>query len=339
MEAAKYYLPINATTEGVDALSLWLKDESVKNPSAAFNYLASAAAECYIAFTLKTGEIYYYVVPSVARLWSEYVIPYGEFDLAPSSIGTEPLTTAAIAQFNITFSYVYKTEAGVNQPVYSQKNPVYIDNIKLVDTASEVVSVTAKERSIAPDVGITSQATIEDAENYATTDDVLSIWSYGNENPSNDLQLSNEVSPSGQTHSLLMNYMGSTSVNYAMPTTMDAAIGDVMKPRGLILDIKGDGKATVYLNIYMMVGTSMSQVRKNILYPSTSWTRYAVGFDQFVDYQNPSGASVTASTVNYVYKIGFGIVNSDGTQSMIYIDNVQLSNTISRSTYTATAIV
>jgi hypothetical protein len=135
-----------------------------------------------------------------------------------------------------------------------------------------------------------------------------------------------------------MNYQSFTSVSYAIPTTMDTSIGEVMKPKGIVLDIKGDGKATVYLNIYMLIGSSISQVRKNILYPSTAWTKYEIGFDQFVDYQNPSSASVTASTVNYVYKITFGIVNSDSSQSVIYVDNLRLSNAITRSTYAATVI-
>jgi hypothetical protein len=112
MEAAKYYLPLDVETEGVDALSIWLKDGSIKNPNTVFNYLDEVSAECYIALTLDSGELYYYVIPAVARLWSEYVIPYEAFSLSPTSIGTEPLSTAHIKQFSITFSYAYKTEAG-----------------------------------------------------------------------------------------------------------------------------------------------------------------------------------------------------------------------------------
>ena len=338
MEAAKYYLPLNVETEGVDALSIWLKDGSVKNPNTVFNYLGEVSAECYIALTLDSGELYYYVIPAVARLWSEYVIPYEAFSLSPTSIGTEPLSTAHIKQFSITFSYAYKTEAGDPQPVYSQNNPVFVDNIKLVDATSNIVGITAKERAISADSGNPSIATIENAESYQNSAEVLGIWSYGNDNPSNNLQLSEDVSSQGQTKSLAMNYQSFTSVSYAIPTTMDTSIGEVMKPKGIVLDIKGDGKATVYLNIYMLIGSSISQVRKNILYPSTAWTKYEIGFDQFVDYQNPSSASVTASTVNYVYKITFGIVNSDSSQSVIYVDNLRLSNAITRSTYAATVI-
>jgi hypothetical protein len=79
-------------------------------------------------------------------------------------------------------------------------------------------------------------------------------------------------------------------------------------------------------------------VRKNIIDPAAAWTKYEIGFEQFVDYQNPSSAVVTASTVNYVYKITFGIVNSDSSQSVIYIDNLRLSNAITRNTYAATPI-
>jgi hypothetical protein len=338
MEAAQYSLPLDVTTEGVDALSLWLKDASVKNPNAVFDYLGEISAECYIALTLDTGELYYYAIPAVARLWSEYVIPYAAFTISPTSVGTEPLTAANIVQFGISFSYSYKTAAGVPQPVYSQNNPVFIDNIKFVDTQSAVAVITAKERAITADAGNSSVATIENAESYNSSEDVLGIWSYGNENPSNNLQLSNDVSSLGQNNSLAMNYESYTSVSYAMPTTMDVSIGEVMKPKGLVLDIKGDGKATIYVNIYMLVGSSSSQVRKNIIYPAAAWTKYEIGFDQFVDYQNPSSAVVTASTVNYVYKITFGIVNSDYSQSVIYIDNLRLSNAITRSTYAATPI-
>lgn len=338
MEAAQYSLPVNVTTTGVDALSIWLKDASVKNSNSVFNYLSQVSADCFIGLTLTSGEVYYYEIPAVSRLWSEYVIPYTAFTISPSSVGSEAIASSSIARITLTFQYIYKTQDGTSYPTYAMANPVYVDNIKLVDAEDESVVITAKEKAITADVGDATRATIENAESYASSNDVLGIWSYGNDNVDNDLQLSADVSSVGGTHSLKMNYKSYVSVNYTIPTTMDATIGNVMKPKGLLVDIKGDGKATIYLNLYMLISGSISQVRRNIINPSSSWTTYAIGYDQFSDYVSPSTASVNVNTINYLYKVTFGIVNSDYSQSEIYVDNIRLSNAITRSTYTATVI-
>lgn len=338
MEAAQYSLPVTVSTSGVDALSIWLKDVSVKNSNSVFNYLTQVSADCFIGLTLTSGEVYYYEISALSRLWSEYVIPYSAFTISPSSVGSESIASTSIARITLTFQYVYRTQDGTPYPTYTMANPVYVDNIKLVNAEDETVRITAKEKAITADVGDSTRATIENAEGYASSDDVLGIWSYGNDNVDNDLQLSNDVSSLGDSHSLKMNYKSYVSVNYTIPTTMDATIGNVMKPKGLLVDIKGDGKATIYLNLYMLISGSISQVRRNIVNPSSSWTTYAIGFDQFSDYVSPSTASVNVNTINYLYKVTFGIVNSDYSQSEIYVDNIRLSNAITRSTYTATVI-
>ncbi|MBP5216404.1 MAG: hypothetical protein J6038_01045, partial [Bacilli bacterium] len=150
------------------------------------------------------------------------------------------------------------------------------------------------------------------------------------------------VSSSGGSHSVRFAYQGYTSVSYALGLTFDASISaeDGLRPKGLLIDIKGDNKATVHINLYATSGSSTMQVRKTISQFDLleGWARYQIGFGQFTDYVNPSTASINANNVINVYKMTIGITNSDGSLSYLYMDNIRLSNEFSRSTFQATAL-
>ena len=67
------------------------------------------------------------------------------------------------------------------------------------------------------------------------------------------------------------------------------------------------------------------------------WTHYEIGFNKFVDV----GGSTKTITQNYaknIESISFGIVNNDGTESDIYVDNIRLLKNSSYSVNTATKI-
>lgn len=338
MAAATYSLGLTVETTGVDSLSLWLKDASVKNDSSVFNYLDSVSAHAYIGLTLSAGTIYYFEIASLSKVWTNYVIPFSAFKV---SSGSEQLTASSIVKLSLAFSYVYYLEDGVTQsPTYMMSNPVYVDNIALLNTGLSSETEYAKEKAIKADASDATKATIEDAESYATTADVLNSWTYGNTSESNNLELANDVSSQGGQHSLKMNYKSYSSVSYAIPTTVDASIGTTMRPKGIVVDLKGDGKATVYINFYLLVNGTVMLVRKTIESNElkSGWTRYAIGFGEFTDYVSPSTASVTVNNIIYVYQISFGIVNSDYSASAIYMDNLRLDNSITRTTDTATEI-
>ena len=316
---------------------MWLKDASVKSDNSVFAYLESVSAICYVGLTLSSGAVYYYQIEAVSKVWTQYVIPYSVFQVAS---GTDTLSSSNIAKLTLAFSYVYKTQDGTPSPTYMMSNPVYVDNISLVNSASAAESETAKEKAIKADSSDSTKATIETAEGYATTSDVLGVWSYGNDNANNNLELATDVSSQGGTHSLKMNYQSFSSVSYVIPTTVDASVASTMKPKGINVDLKGDGKATVYINLFILSGSTTIQVRKNIEAAelSTSWAHYAIGFGEFTDWVSQDGASVNAQNITSLYKISFGLVNSDYSASAVYMDNLKLDNAITRTTDTMTVI-
>ena len=67
------------------------------------------------------------------------------------------------------------------------------------------------------------------------------------------------------------------------------------------------------------------------------WTHYEIGFDNFKDVGN-SNKKITQNYTRYIEYISFGIVNSDGTESDIYVDNICLLKNVQYSTNTKQAI-
>lgn len=339
MAAAVYTLGLDVKTSDVNAFSFWIKDASYKSDNATFNYLSEVSAHTYLYLSLTSGAIYLYELASTPKVWTEITIPYQAFTLSASSKDETPITSEAINKIAFAFQYKYLTQDGKEYPTYIQSNPVYLDNIKLVKTTLSAAASKVRERTIGPDVTGGSIATIETGEDYASTEDVLASWKYGNDNVANKIELSDDVSSKGGNHSLKMNYQGYAASVYALPLTASSSLAG-MKAKGLDIDIKGDGKATVYLNIYLMIGSSVMQIRKNIEQSelSTSWTTYSIGLDKFDDYKNPTSASVNANNINYLYKITIGIVNSDYSASAIYVDNLKFDASLTRTTDTSVVI-
>lgn len=331
MSPATYYLPIKVEKEDANAISVWLKDDSVLSDNSSLTYLKSVGAHCQIAIRLVTGEIYVYSIEKLTKTWNEYTIPYEAFAPTAETNFGNPIKNENITHVGFVLSYMYYNASGSPVPVYTMSNRVYMDNYKMVNASFSEPQIVEKEKAITVDLDNPTQAIFDDAEKYETTADVLGIWGYGNALLTNNIELGDDVSSVGGTHSIKMNYQGSNSVNYLLPTTMDMNIADSFSSKGLTLDIKGDNQATVYVNLYLMIGTSTYQVRKNLAQVADSWNRYEIGFDNFVDYTAPTGSTVTAKNIVYLNKITFGITNSTGNASAIYVDNIRLSNAYSRS--------
>ena len=101
--------------------------------------------------------------------------------------------------------------------------------------------------------------------------------------------------------------------------------------------MKGDGKATVYLNLNWRNGSTLYKMRYAITGAANVWTHYEIGFSKFVDV----GGSTKTITQNYaknIESISFGIVNNDGTESDIYVDNIRLLKNIGYNDVNISAI-
>lgn len=337
MIAATYTLPLSISGTSFNGISLNLKDASVKSDKSSFDYLNDVSAICDIAFTLNSGAIAYYRIDKLAKVWTLYEIPFSAFSFQSGS-GT--VDSTSIVSVSLALSYVYYDEDGTSDPTYMMANPVYVDNIFLVKDAPDGFTSFMLEKSVSVDESDSTKASIENAEQYSSSSDALGVWGYGNDNVDNNLELSDNVSTEGGAHSLKMNYKSYTSVSYALPITIDSSSILAFKAKGLDIDILGDGKATIYINLYLMVNGSIHQVRHNIEKDelSTVWTRYKIGFGAFNDYVSPSTAVVSASNIINLYQITIGIVNSDYSSSTIYVDNIKLDNAITRTTESIEAI-
>ncbi|MCI2111423.1 MAG: hypothetical protein LKK13_03670 [Bacilli bacterium] len=340
MEAASYTLPIDAASNGLgyDGLSLWLKDASLKDGDAALSYLDGVNAKVDLAFTLGSGATAFYEIEALPKVWTKYEIPFSAFSFASGS-GT--LDCASISSFSIALSYLYRAEDGTADPRYTDGSAVYCDNVCLEDAPTKATS-TALESAIAPDEGDPTKATIETAESYASTAEALDVWGYGNDSANNELTLSDDVSIEGGTHSLSLNYLSYETVNYALPLTIDGGLGSSFGAKGIDIDLKGDGYATVYLNFYYLVNGSVYHVRHTIERGELleGWAHYELGFGVFTDYASPTGASLKALNVPSIYQFSIGIVNQGGSASarQILVDNIRFDSAIERSSQISEAL-
>ena len=138
------------------------------------------------------------------------------------------------------------------------------------------------------------------------------------------MSLSNEVSSQGGNNSIKMHYKGSDSVSYARATQFARSV----TAQGMCIDIKGDAKATVYVNLNWRVSSSsLLKMRYQIRMMNDKWMHYEVGFDLFTDV-NGSQNTIASADAKNIESISFGIVNSDGTESDIYVDNIRLLKNI-----------
>ena len=337
MEQAVYQLYMD-TTAAVNktAFSLWLKDASPKSDDAMFAYLneKDVAAEMTIQLTMDSGEWYRYTIDKVAKEWTNYTIAFTDFILFnEDELFDEPLPLASdhIIHMAFGFKYLYYDQQGNHRPTYAIANPVYIDEIYFTNATES--SMTEIVGTIGPDVDNPNRVTVETMEDYTSTEQIFEYWSYGTERDYNSMTLADEVSSQGGNHSMKMHYKSYESVSYVRSTLFATTV----TAKGFAIDIKGDGKATVYLNLNWRSGTTLYKMRYTLTAIPTTWTHYEIGFSKFADV-NGSTKTITMNYAKNIESISFGIVNSDYSASDIYVDNIRLLKNIGYTDFTSSAI-
>ena len=339
MEMAVYQLYFDEEHPFVsdkNAFSIWIKDASVKYGDSAIDYLKDEdiAAEMTIQLTMDTGEWYRYVIPKLKKEWNKYTILFSDFHVNNEDDlidDPKPLDTEHIIHMAFGFKYLYYDQQGRHHPTYAIANPVYLDEIYFVNATA--TTIEELPGTMVPDTDDPSRITVETMEEYTTTEEIFGNWSYGNSRSYNSLELSNVVSSEGGAKSIKMHYKGADSVSYGRITQFARTI----TAKGVTLDIKGDGKATVYVNLNWRNGTTLYKMRYALSSVSDGWYRYQLGFDLFKDI-NGSSQTISSSTAKSIESISFGIVNSDGTESDIYLDNLRLLVSCSYTVNTKTTI-
>ncbi len=337
MQQAEYQLYMDASkVVGKNAFSIWLKDASVKfdDPAVAYIPEEDIAAEMIIQLTMDSGEWYRYTIDKVKKEWHNYTISFNDFTLFNEDDLFDdplPLSSEHIIHLGFAFKYFYFDQNGNKHPTYAIANPVYLDEIYFV--TADKTSIEEISGTIAEDKDNPNRITIETLEGYANDASIFDNWSYGVDRDYNEMALSTDVSSVGETKSLRMHYKGYESVSYIRNTPF----ANTVTAKGICIDMKGDGKATVYLNLNMRVGTTVYKMRVTISDMPTTWTHYEIGFSLFKDV-NGSSQSISAAKAKQIETISFGIVNNDYSASDIYIDNLRMLKDIGYTTNTRTAI-
>ena len=353
MEMAQYQLYLDSSAVvGKNAFSLWLKDASVKfagDAEVAYLNEDDIKAEMTIQLTMDSGEWYRYIIDGVEKEWTNYTLAFDDMMVKDES-GTvthngwfieneksliddaKPLSSEHIIHIGFGFKYLYYDAKGNHHPTYAIANPVYLDNICFTNATG--TSVTEIPSTLKEDVDDPNRITVETMERYQNTEEIFDFWSYGNNKDYNDISLSDVASSQGGNHSIKMHYKGSDSVSYSRATQFARSV----TAKGVCLDIKGDSKATVYVNLNWRVSSStLLKMRYTLRMMNDVWMHYEIGFDLFRDI-NGSQNTIASEDAKNIESISFGIVNSDGTESDIYADNIRLLKNVEYDVNTKKAI-
>ena len=351
MEMAVYQLYMDAKAcTSKTALSLWIKDASPVSEDPAVSYIPyeDVAAEMTIQLTLDSGEWYRYIIPKLGKEWQNYTLAFDDMrELDDRGNVThngwfvenereliddpQPITSEHIVHMAFGFKYLFYDQQGNHHPTYAIANPVYIDEIYF--TTATATSIEEISGTINPDTNNPNQTTLDTFENYANDYDVFNYWSYGVEREYNEMALDPDVSSQGGVNSLRMHYKGYDSVSYGRVTPLATTV----LAKGLTIDIKGDGKATVYVNLNWRSGNTLYKMRYTVSNIPTSWTRYELGFSLFEDI-NGSTKTITMNNAKNIESVSFGIVNGNYSASDIYVDNIRLLNTLDYEDNRVTAL-
>lgn len=326
MEPAIYTLPMKAK-EGVtypafSSFNIWFKDASVKTEDPRYAHVEKYSAETLIRIILDTDEEYIYDLGNIDRVWTEYDISFSIFtldnyDFLPHV--PNPIKVEHISSIEFQFKYFYYDIFGKPTPLYIANNPVYVDNISFGNNDSEELRKIVKEKVIKMDGDI---ALVDDFENYSRTEDLQYNWMDGKDYDYQKVTLSNEVSKEGGRHSMALQYKGNNeSPNYYIAPAYDPAV----KGKAIRVHLFSEKAATVYINLYLTIGSNTVQYRATISGVETKWAEYTIGFSKFVVVSG-SPRTLTQNDVVNISRISFGMTHykesTDFDLHNLYVDNL-----------------
>ena len=319
MEAATYTLPIT-TEESFSSLQLWLKDASIKTNDARFGHVKNWSAYTTIYVTLETDEIYHYTIGTIDRIWKEFNVPFDVFELDNAidlDHDANNITSETIKSISVAFQYFYYSALGAPQPQYTNSNPVYVDNIYLAHETE--VSSYEKEKVVRTnEEGL---SLIDDFEQYHDTADMEDYWQDGLTHDYQKKELSQVVSSEGGKNSMALQMKaGKDSPSY----TISPAFDQEVLGRAVKVDLFSEKELTVYINLYITIGSASFQYRATIEKVATTWTSYTLGLNYFKYVGGNFNRPLSAPDLIFITKMSFGMVYNDGTNNLynLYVDNL-----------------
>lgn len=337
MEPAIYTLPIkvkeDVTYPSFTSFRIWMKDASVKTEDPRYSHIEKYSAETLIKIVLDSDEEYVYDLGNIERVWTEYDIPFGLFrldnyDYLPHA--PNPIVLSHIINISFQFKYFYYDVFGKPTPLYIANNPVYVDNIYFGDYSSpEEIKKTTKEKVINMDENI---ALVDNFENYTNSDDLAYYWMSGTDAEYAGTTLSEIVSSEGGEHSMALQYKGNNaSPSYYISPAYDPSV----KGRGVKVHLYSDVAATVYVNLYLTIGSNTIQYRATLSGIRTNWAEYTIGFNSFTVVSG-SQRTLTQNDVININKISFGMTYFKGSDYAIhnlYVDNLMFDASLAYGDY------
>ena len=319
MSMASYDIYTDVQVNDLNAVKFWIKDASVANTTDARfqNYTGEDVSPLVvIQVALKDGRWYRYQIDKAPRIWTEYVIPFSEFKIYQGREydTSDPVISQNVVNFAFGMQYFYMY-LGKAVPLYTQNNPVYMDNISF-SSASEI-KINKLENELKPDE---NGAILVDNFEYQNENELKLHWFGLNKFEHEKLALSDEVSSEGNSHSMKLDYKNVDSPAYATYPTFDAQA----QATAISLDIKGGEGVTIYLNFYIRAGSSLLQYRYTFSNVSTSWNRYVIGFgtNNFTPISSTT-AALGKTSIRDLQRITFGATGGNGNVSSFYVDNVK----------------
>ncbi len=326
MEMATYDIYTDVKAEGLTALKFWIKDASVPktdNPHFSNFTGEDVAAEVTFQIYLADGRVFQYVIDHAPRIWTEYVIPFTKFTQTDGPNNGKPVLSQNVKNFAFGLKYLYYYKSGgvdVHYPLYTQNNPVYMDEIMFSDYAGTVVQKTDLGKVIHPD---SSKVSLVDNFEYSSNDELTTNWTLIKNPENGSVELADEVSVATDagSHSMKLNYSkGKDSAAYAT----FPQIGSDVTAKAVQLDIKGDGSANIYVNLYFFgYNNTLYQYRVTLANFSSSWNRCVFGLDSSVFAPQNGGGVLNRDSIRLLQKITFGVAGSGSGAGAVYVDNIK----------------
>ena len=335
MSMATYDIYTKVEAQNLNALKFWIKDSSSLSSDNKFKNENPEFSSPEVTFQLVFSDqrYYRYTIEKAPRLWTEYVIPFTAFKLydGPKYLD-DPLLSQNVVNFAFGMQFFYKYN-DKGYPVYTQNNPVYFDNI-MFTTATEV-STSVLEIPLHPDA---NKVTMVDNFEYASTAEINDYWYCEGGYEYENIELSNDVSTEGGSHSMKLDYKWQNSPKYAHYPNM----GNDVECKALVVDIKGDDVCTMYINLYFPTSSgTLNQYRYTLNHPASGWNRYVIGLGK----ENWKGVGIADPTfkttsMQQLYMVTFGVKNDASTNlSSVYVDNLHFElNGVTYDTNTVTPL-
>ena len=328
MKPATYYLPIENKNAEFKALSLWLCDQSLRDSRDQAMGVKEWNPDLVLYFRTRTGDTYSFLIEKLSPIWHKYNVPFANFKNTKTGKSGESISSTNITHIGLSLQFYYMNPStGLPMPLYTDDNPVLIDNIYL--STNDSLENEVKEKVLTKDND--NYVYFDNFESYENNESMYDTWSYSSSRGFEERELSDDVSSKGGTQSLKMKFRGNKDGNGASPSyhIVTNSNGDNAS-KVLVVHLKSDVAANIYLNLFIISSGKEYKYRASIFAINSVWTEYVVPINKFIIDGGSTAMKMDDTTKISRLSIGMDF-NSDSNDHYVYIDNVYLD--LNRASY------